>query len=56
MVDGRSDICGAAGRTFYLSDLLYFGSALPNQRSALTGRNDQPQGDGRLSADGAVGH
>lgn len=50
------DICGAAGRTFYLSDLLYFGSALPNQRTALTGRNDQPQGDGRLSADGAVGH
>lgn len=50
------DACGAAGRTFYLSDLLYLGSALPDQRTALAGWNDQPQGDGRLAADGAVGH
>lgn len=40
----------------YLSDLLYLGSALPDQRATLAGRNDQPQGDGRLSADGAIGH
>lgn len=46
----------AAGRNFYLSDLLYLGSALPDQGTALAGRNDQPQGDGWLSADGAVGH
>lgn len=41
---------------FYLSDLLDLGSALPDQGAALAGRDDQPQGDGRLGADGAVGH
>lgn len=40
----------------HLSDLLYLGPPLPNERSALAGRDDQPQGNGRLSADGAIGH
>lgn len=40
----------------HLSDLLYLGTSLPNERPALAGGDDQPQGDGRLGADGAVGH
>lgn len=40
----------------HLSDLLYLGPSLPYERATLTGRDDQPQGDGWFGADGAVGH
>lgn len=40
----------------HLSDLLYLGSSLSNERATLAGRDDQPQGDWWLGADGAIGH
>lgn len=40
----------------HLSDLLYFGPSLPNERTTLAGRDDQPQRDWWLGADGAVGN
>lgn len=40
----------------HLSDLLYLGASLPDERPTLAGGDDQPQGDWRLGADGAVGH
>lgn len=40
----------------HLSDLLYLGPSLPDERAALAGGDDQPQGDRWLGADGAVGH
>ncbi len=40
----------------HLSDLLYLGPSLPNERATLAGRDNQPQGDWWLGADGAVGH
>lgn len=40
----------------HLSDLLYLGPSLPDERATLAGRDDQPQGDWWLGADGAIGH
>lgn len=40
----------------HLSDLLYLCTSFPNKRATLTGRDDEPQSDWRLGADGAVGH
>lgn len=40
----------------HLSDLLYLGPSLPDERATLAGRDDQPQGDWWLRADGAIGH
>lgn len=40
----------------HLSDLLYLGPPFPNERATLAGRDDQPQGDWWLGADGSVGH
>jgi len=40
----------------HLSDLLYLGPPLPDEGATLAGRDDQPQGDRRFGADGAVGH
>lgn len=40
----------------HLSDLLYLGPSLPDERATLAGRDDQPQGDWWLRGDGAVGH
>lgn len=40
----------------HLSNLLYFGPSLANERATLAGGDDQPQGDWRLGTDGAVGH
>lgn len=40
----------------HLSDLLYLGPPLPDERATLAGRDDQPEGDWGLGADGAIGH
>lgn len=40
----------------HLSDLLYLGPSFPDKRATLAGRDDQPQGDWWLGADGAIGH
>lgn len=40
----------------HLSDLLYLGPSFPDERATLAGRDDQPQGDWWLGADGAIGH
>lgn len=40
----------------YLSDFLYLGPSLPNERATLAGRDDQPQGDRWFGADGTIGH
>lgn len=40
----------------YLSDLLYLHPSFPDKRATLAGRDDKPQGDWWLGADGAVGH
>lgn len=45
----------AASANTHLSDLLDLGAALADERAALTGRDDQPQGDGRLAGHRAVG-
>lgn len=40
----------------HLSDLLYLCPSLPDERATLAGRDNQPQGNWWLGADGAVGH
>lgn len=40
----------------HLSDLLYLGPSFADERATLAGRDDQPQGDWWLEADGAIGH
>lgn len=40
----------------HLPDLLYLGPSLADERATLAGRDDKPQGDWGLGADGAVGH
>lgn len=40
----------------HLPDLLYLGPSLPDEGATLAGRDDQPEGNRWLGADGAVGH
>lgn len=40
----------------YLSHLFDFGAALPDERAALAGWHNEPQGDGRLAGGWTVTH
>lgn len=46
----------AVSANTHLSDLLDLGASLPDERAALAGRDDQPQGDRRLTGHRAVSY
>lgn len=53
---GRPVIPLAVSANTHLSDLLDLGASLADERAALAGRDDQPQGDRRLTGHRAVSY